>query len=129
MTSIINLFKLISDEWMTIIFIILLVVVGIRKVISFLKMDKAKKLDIILKLVKEEILSIMAEAEVNWKDYSKSGEIKKSEVISKIYERFPILSKYINQEELIQEISDMIDEEKSKMDKIINNIETEEIQE
>lgn len=126
MTYIINLFKFVTDEWMSIVFVILLLIVGIKKVISFLKMDKQKKLEIILKLVKEEILSLMAEAEVNWKDYSKSGEIKKSEVISKIYERFPILSKYINQEELIEEISKMIDEEKSKMDKIINNIETEE---
>lgn len=125
MTYIINLFKFVTDEWMSIVFVILLLIVGIKKVISFLKMDKQKKLEIILKLVKEEILSLMAEAEVNWKDYSKSGEIKKSEVISKIYERFPILSKYINQEELIEEISKMIDEEKSKMDKIINNIETE----
>ena len=32
----------------------------------------------------------MSNAEITWSDYAKSGEIKKSEVISKIYSEFPI---------------------------------------
>ena len=71
-----------------------------------------------------ELLQLMSNAEITWSDYAKSGEIKKSEVISKIYSEFPILKEYINQDELIEIISKMIDDEMDNLNKAINGIDT-----
>ena len=84
-------------------------------------MSEEERVNAALKVIKTEVLKLMSDAEINWKDFYKAGEIKKSEVIDEIYERFPFLTEYINQEELIIKISEMIEDGMDKMNQILNS--------
>ena len=121
MVSLTNTFQFIETNWINILFVLVLLFVCIRKVASFFKMTKEQKIAAVLRLIKEEILTYMTEAEIDWKEFSKAGEVKRAQVISKVYDKFPILAKCINQEELIDKIDAMIEEEKAKLDKLMEN--------
>lgn len=121
MEAIKNTITLIQENWTNILIVISFVIVAAKKVIEYIKMSKEERVEAALKIIKSELLKIMADAEIEWEEYKKSGEIKKSQVITEIYNKFPFLKDYIDQDELIKRITEMIDEEKEKMDKIINN--------
>ena len=121
MVSLTNTFQFIESNWINILFVLVLLFVCIRKAASFFKMTKEQKIASVLRLIKEEILTYMTEAEIDWKEFSKAGEVKRAQVISKVYDKFPILAKCINQEELIDKIDAMIEEEKAKLDKLMEN--------
>lgn len=116
-----NTLKIFTDNWSNILIIFSILLIAVRKVKEYIKMSKEEQVEAALKIIKEELLKLMSDAEIEWEEFKKSGEIKKSQVITEIYSRFPFLKEYIDQEELIRRISLMIEEEKSKMDKIINN--------
>lgn len=121
MKSIINLLNWINDNWTYILIIITLVITIWTKVKKFLSMSKEDKKKEIMRHVKEEILKLMSDAELNWAEFDKSGKIKRSEVINEIYTKYPELSKLKNQDEVIHEIDDLIDSSKGTMDKIFND--------
>ena len=121
MVAIENAIQFVENNWLNILFILVIAFIVVRRVIAFLKMSKAEKIEIVLKLVKEEIIAYMTDAEMDWGEFKKAGEIKRAQVIERIYDKFPILYKYINQEELIERIDKIIDVEKVKLDKIMNN--------
>ena len=111
---------------------IFLVLLGIfiflyNKITNYMKLTKEQKVEAALKVVKAELLKLMSDAEIEWQDFNKSGEIKKSQVISEIYKKFPFLAEYISQDELIEKIGEMIEEQKAKMDEIINNVTVEDV--
>ena len=85
-----------------------------------MSLSEEEQIEATLKIVKEELLKLMSDAEVEWMNWKKTGALKKSQVIGKIYEQFPILKDYINQDELIEKISTMIDEEMLLLDDVIN---------
>lgn len=102
------------------IFILLAISIAIINIVHFSKLTREEQVEAILKVIKVEVIKLMADAELDWSHIEKAGEIKKAEVISKIYDKFPILSKYMNQEELLKRISNIIEKEKERMDRIIN---------
>ena len=65
------------------------------------------------------MLKMISDAEANYADWNKAGEIKRSQVIKEIYERYPILSKAINQEEMIAWIDNEIDNSLKTLREII----------
>ena len=117
-----NTLQFIQNNWSNIIVIFFILIIIITKVLNYFNLSNEGKVEIALNIVKNELLKLMCEAEVKWAKYKKSGELKKSYVISEIYDRYPVLSDYINQDELIEKITNMIDENMDKMNKIINNI-------
>lgn len=121
MVAIENTIQFLEANWVNILFILVVAYIAIKRVISFVVLSKSEKIEIVLKMVKQELLTLMSEAEIDWKEFEKAGDAKRSQVITKIYDKFPILSKYVNQEELIERIDKLIDEEKVKLDKIMNN--------
>lgn len=56
------------------------------------------------------VLSLVSNAELDYKEYEAAGSIKRSQVIDKIFEKYPILSKVTDQEELLEYIDKLIDE-------------------
>ena len=102
------------------IFILLAISIAIINIVQFSKLTREEQVEAILKVIKVEVIKLMADAELDWRHIEKAGEIKKAEVISKIYDKFPFLSKYMNQEELLKKISNIIENEKERMDSIIN---------
>lgn len=117
-----NFLSLINDNWTLIIIIIGLILMLKKKIQSFLKMSEEEKIDATLSVIKKELLKLMADAEIYWEEYVKSGELKKSQVINKIYEKYPFLATYIDQDSLIKRIEDMIEDEMGNLNEIINGI-------
>lgn len=114
-----NFLQLINDNWTLIIIIIALLVSIISKVKSFLSKSDEEKIEIAKKQVREYILGLITQAEIDYEAWSKAGSIKRSEVIAEVFKQFPILSKVTNQEELIAWLDQIIDEALVELRKII----------
>lgn len=124
MQGLVNTANFILENWSNIVFVAAVFIAVFFRIKKFFSMSKEDQKEAVLKVVKEEILKIMSDAEKDWDNYVKSGEIKKSQVINTIYEQFPALSSFANQDEIIKQISDMIDEVKPTMDKIFEKTES-----
>lgn len=124
MSSIKNILEFINDNWTFIITCFGLCILIKRKYKEWNKLSDDEKVEIALKAVKVQLLEIMSEAEIAWDDYKKTGEIKKSKVFQVVYDKFPILKEYCDQDKIIEAIDNMIDELKPQMDKIINSIDS-----
>lgn len=69
-----------------------------------------KQIEVAKKMLAEFILSLVADAEIAWKDEgSQLGAIKRSQVIAEAFAQFPVLSYVTDQEELIAYIDELID--------------------
>lgn len=101
MTAIENFLNYLSENW-----VMILVLIGaafsIGKMISkYLSLSNEEKVEVVKKLIKEAMLKMITEAEIDFEEWNKSGSIKRSKVIADIYEKYPILSKAASQEEVI----------------------------
>jgi hypothetical protein len=47
------------------------------------------------------MLKMITTAEEDFKEWNEAGSIKRSQVIKEVYEKYPILSKAVNQEQMI----------------------------
>lgn len=119
MTSINNTLGLIENYWSMLIIIIALVVLTIEEVKKYKAMTREQRIEAALSVVKGELLKLMSDAEIEWSEYKKSGALKKSQVLKEIYTQFPFLQDYINQDELVTKITEMIDAEMENMNKIL----------
>jgi len=80
-----------------------------------------EKISLAKRQLQETILKYISDAEFEYSEISKSGSLKRSKVISQIYEDYPILSEVVNQENLVIWIDDLID---SALPTLRNIIET-----
>lgn len=110
-----------NNYWTLVVVIIGLSIALYEKIKKYLQTSKEEKIEMAKTALKENLLKYMADAEIEWSSYEKSGEIKRAQVISKIYEDYPILKEYINQEELIKYIDDEINKLKETVDKVITD--------
>ena len=110
-----------NNYWTLVVVIIGLSIALYEKIKKYLQTSKEEKIEMAKTALKENLLKYMADAEIEWSDYEKSGEIKRAQVISKIYEDYPILKEYLNQEELIKYIDDEINKLKVTVDKVITD--------
>lgn len=119
--KIITMLEFVNNNWGLFMILLALIFSIYVKVKGFIKLTPEQKIDIAKKAIKENILAYISDSEKTWLDYKKTGQVKRSEVISKIYNDYPILKEYINQEELIEFIDTLIDESLPEVNKIFNN--------
>ena len=119
--KIITMLEFVNNNWGLFMILLALIFSIYVKVKGFIKLTPEQKIDIAKKAIKENILAYISDSEKTWLDYKKTGQVKRSEVISKIYNDYPILKEYINQEELIEFIDSLIDESLPEVNKIFNN--------
>ena len=103
-----NFLQLINDNWTTIIVIISLIFALFKKIQSYLSKSNDEKIAIVKNQVQQTILKLITDAEMDYKDWAKTGSIKRSQVIQKIFEDYPILSKISDQKYVINWIDEMI---------------------
>lgn len=101
MTGLENFLGYLSENW-----VMILVLIGatfsIGKLISrYLALSNEEKIEVAKKLIREAMLKMITEAEIDFEEWNKSGSIKRSKVIADIYEKYPILSKAASQEAVI----------------------------
>lgn len=120
MKGITNVLTWLNENWTAIIVIVGLLTSLGMKIKDYLKLSKEERVKIAMKAVSETILEKITTAEIKWNDFVKSGEIKRSEVLNAIYTEYPILKEYIDQDELIKQLDDMINEGLKKMQEVID---------
>ena len=110
MDGIRNFLQLINDNWLTIISVFFIVIAIVKKTIDFFNKSDEEKIEVIKGQIKQSMLKFVTEAEIDYQEWINAGEIKRSQVINLIFEKYPMLSKISDQDELIKWMDKMIDE-------------------
>lgn len=122
MKSLMNLLTFLDENW-TYIVIILSLVYGIyKRIMKIIQTSEKSKVDTTIMIVSNIILEKLATAEEDWINYKKTGTIKRSKVINEIYEQYPILKKYVDQEYIINKLDELIDEGLKTLEKTLQEI-------
>lgn len=109
MDGIYSFLTFINNNW-TAIFVVIGLVIGLsKKVYDFAQKSDQERIEIAKVYIKECILKMITEAELDYEDWESAGSIKRSQVIQEIYDRYPVLEKVADQEELIAWIDKQID--------------------
>lgn len=109
LTGIQNLLEFINENWTAIIIIIGLALALFKKAKDYFSKSDEEKIAIAKQQIKEVILRMITEAEISYEEWNKSGSIKRSQVIEEIFNNYPVLSKVVDQDELIKWIDSEID--------------------
>lgn len=109
LNGIVNFLMFINDNWVSIVVLVGVVIGIVQKVITFVKINQDKKVEVAKAQAKETILHMVEQAETEYSAWNKAGQIKRSEVVGKIYKEYPVLSKVIDQEKMIAWIDETID--------------------
>lgn len=123
-----NFLSFVNDNWTTIAVIISLLVTLVRKIMAYLKQSEEKRIEIAKAQIRETILKLITDAEVNYDEWNKAGSVKRSQVIQEIFKEYPVLSKVVDQAELIEWIDNQINTSLKELRKIVaqqNKTETE----
>lgn len=121
MDSIINFLAFLNENWIYILICVGIIVGIIQKTISYFEKSTKEKIEIAKSQVKEILLKMVADAEAEYSDILDAGKIKRSKVISNIFDQFPILSKAIDQDNLISWIDSEIDNSLDTLHSIIDS--------
>lgn len=113
-----NFLEIINNNWTTILVIAGLLVGLYQKIKSYLGKTDEEKIEIAKHQIQQTMLKMITDAETDYESWNEAGSIKRSQVIKEIYEKYPILSKAINQEDMIA----WIDEEINNSLKILRKI-------
>lgn len=105
-----NFLQFVNDNWVVIITIIGLMIAVYKKIKNYLKLSNEEKIAIAKEQIKEIMLRLVTDAECNYLEWSKAGSVKRAQVIEEVFDKYPILSKVTNQEELIIWIDEVIDD-------------------
>ena len=109
MTGLKNFLMFVYENYVSILVCIGLIIGIIQKVKGFLDKSTDEQIAIAKKQIKEIMLKMVSEAEVDYDEWNKAGSIKRSQVIKKIFELYPILSKAIDQQDVVNWIDYQID--------------------
>ncbi len=123
-----NFLSLVNDNWTTIAVIISLLVTLVRKIMAYMKQSEEKRIEIAKAQIRETILKLITDAEVNYDEWNKAGSVKRSQVIQEIFKEYPVLSKVVDQADLIEWIDNQINTSLKELRKIVaqqNKTETE----
>lgn len=121
MNGIQNFLSLINDNWTSIMVIIGFVLAIYKKAKVYFSKSNDEKIAIAKAQIKERMLKMITDAEIDFEEWNQAGSIKRSQVIGEIFEKYPILSKSINQQEVISWIDEEIDNSLKTLRKVVAN--------
>ncbi len=119
LTGIQNFLQFINDNWTAIIIIIALGLSIALKIKNLFAKGKNGQIEIAKAQIKQIILKLITDAEIDYNDLAKSGSIKRAQVIQQIYTDYPILAKVTDQETLIAWIDAEINNSLKELRKIV----------
>ncbi len=109
MESLKNALQYIYDNWSLIVICAGLCIAIYRKVKNWISLSEEAKIKLVKSQLQEIILKYISDAEFEYAEIIQSGSLKRSKVISQIYEDYPIFKKIVDQNKLIKWIDDLID--------------------
>lgn len=110
LTSIQNALMFVNDHWTQIIICIGLIITIYKKAKAYWAKSTEEKVAIAMKQIKTRVVELCTQAELDYDEWVKAGEIKRAQVIGEIFDMYPILNRLTDQETLIAAIDDLIDE-------------------
>ena len=111
----------INNNWTSIVVLIGLLVGLYIKIKNFVSKSEEERIEFVKIQIKEGMLKMITDAEINFESWNKAGSIKRSQVIKQIYDQYPILSKIVDQEAFIQWIDTEINNSLKTLREIVNN--------
>lgn len=121
MNSLEKLLQFIVDNWSQIVVILTLILTIYNRGKKFIedwnkKTEEEKKEELnkavesAKKSLSQYILILVSDAELDWQSFDgKLGQMKRAQVIEKIYEKYPILEQVEDKDALLKEIDKMIE--------------------
>lgn len=125
MVAIQRILNFLNENWLTILACIGLIIGIVKKTVAYFSKSDAERIEIAKKQITESMLKMISDAELNWSDWVKAGSIKRSEVIKRIFDEYPILSKVVEQEQLVAWIDEKIDESLKTLRDVVSEQSTE----
>lgn len=119
MEGIKNLLAFLESNWTMVLVCLGLIVSIVQETIDYFSKSSEERVEIAKKQIKEAMLKMISDAEADYSEWSSAGSIKRSQVIEKIFNDYPVLSKVVDQEALIKWIDDEIDNALVELRKII----------
>lgn len=116
--------QIINDNWTTILVIIGLLIALWKKIESYIGKSDEEKIAIAKKHVEQAMLKMITSAETDFADWEKAGSIKRSQVIKQVFAEYPILSKVVDQEDLIAWIDEQINNSLKTLREVIKENES-----
>jgi hypothetical protein len=104
-----NFLHLVNANWTTILVILGLSVGIVQKIQDYWTKSDEEKIEIAKAQIKETLLTLVSDAEMDYGEWNKTGSIKRSQVINELFDKYPVLSRALNQKELIQWMDHEID--------------------
>lgn len=114
-----NFLLFLNDNWTSIAVILGLIAGLYQKIKTYIKQSDAQKIEAAKVRISAVVLKLISDAEVDYESWNKAGSIKRSQVIQKIFQDYPILSKAVDQEEVIAWIDDQINGSLKELRKIV----------
>jgi len=111
----------INNNWASIVVLIGLLVGLYIKIKNFVSKSEEERIEFVKIQIKEGMLKMITDAEINFESWNKAGSIKRSQVIKQIYDQYPILSKIVDQEAFIQWVDTEINNSLKTLREIVNN--------
>ena len=121
MSSVKNFLQFVYDNWMDILVCVALIIGIVQKIKSYLSKSKEERVEIAKTQIKEIMLKLITQAEVDYDNWNQAGSIKRSQVIKQIFDEYPILSTVTNQKEIIRWIESEIEYSLNTLDDIVSN--------
>lgn len=108
MDGITSFLTFVNDNWTAIVVVIGLALGLARKIKEYVQKTDEEKIEIAKVYIKECILKMITDAELDYEEWKSAGSIKRSQVIQEIYDRYPVLEKVADQEALLAWIDEQI---------------------
>lgn len=122
MNGILNFLTWLSDNWTMILMCVVIVISLAQRAKVFFSKSKEEQVKIALEQVRLGMLDLVTEAEKTYG--SGTGTLKRSQVIQKVFERYPILSKVTSVDSLTIQLDKMINDSLSDMRKLLESNES-----
>lgn len=111
--------QFINDYWTSIMVIISIIASIYVKVKTFMQKSKDERITAAKMQIKEIVLKLVADAELEYGDWAKAGSLKRSEVIQRIFENYPVLSAITDQKTIINWIDMAINDSLKELDRVV----------
>lgn len=115
-----NFLQFVNDNWTIIIIIISLGITLYQKIKNYVSKSNTEKIEVAKQQIQEIILKLISDAEYDYEKFVKAGSIKRAQVVQKIFEDYPILTKVVDQTTLIKWIDENIDNALNTLREIAN---------
>lgn len=119
MDSIRRTVSFIIDNWSAIATVICIIIAVSLRIKSFMRLSKEDREKAAWDAVKKIMLALVSSAEKEWG--SKTGAIKRAEIIQQIYKAFPVIKEQADQQAVERRLDELIDKSLCEMRDILDS--------